>query len=683
MMHIRIQSVIFWLFAALALAGCNKETGYPGVGTGLPPCHAEGLASALDQVCQGFEGSLEHPFQVVTLTLGGQGCFGMELDGYGRPTVAHWTAEGGPELAEINPFVSTEVPSEYRQDGAPVAFLAGSRPTASVVVCADEALSGDWTVVGRGRADFETGEVSLTFSGQATAQGRQLTALELTADAALPRTIDMADLSLSWTVAPSDGGDPRPAGETSSRLYLLRRRPLEHLPLLHTPVHLSCEAAAGLSDQQEIIDAVWDSFASLEVNRARDGLPLEYYGSLRRAPGWLRGLLIAGAGQCTTWSHLMHTTLGVQGIDSEVTGVFPCAGRGRIFVGDWQVLDGPRYVSTGADGICDTEAEGDDEQAVEVGQGRPFTEAVTADEPSAGEIEGDDRSRQGRLGASDNGLVDTPVANHGGRLAPVIPLGFGLPQQRSYYILGDPYQVVLGGDDIVRRHIDSWFVLTGPNGINETLPQDLMEDTGPGVYPIPVGDGDTSSYFSIAMPIYRLAIPEDGPFPAGDDRMHDGAWIDSGPDGIADTDAQSPDEQVIPLGQGLPDVPCIGPGPDGQLDSVPAGDDQLLDISEILAFAEEGFLYVKGTSLWPVAYSRGQSTDGPPPDYPNHVILRIGDLFYDPSYGTGPFQEFSDWEDASLVACGQIVVDEEGSWMGIAATIEGELSAGTRMLLPD
>ncbi len=668
---------------ALTLAACGAEEQYPGIGTGLAPCHGEGLAAALDEVCQGFEATPERPVQIRTLTWSGEGCFGMELDGYGRPSVAHWTAPEGPDLAALNPFVSAEAPEEYRRAGAPVAYLAGSRPAAVAVICSDEPLAGDWSVAGQGSAEFETGPVSLTFSGEATGQGTRIVAQDLVADRDLPAEIDWVDLRLTWTIAPMGGGEPVVVGSTSSPVYLVRRRPLEHLPLLHTPVHLACEAAAGLGNDGEIIDAVWDRFASLEVARARDGLPLEYYGRFQRAPGWLRGMLLAGAGQCTTWAHLMHVALGSQGIPSDIMGVFPCSGRGRIFVGQWRFAAGSRFVTTGADGICDSGAAGDDEQVVARGSGRPYTEAVAAASPDLGPVEGDDRLRRDDLNPGDNGLVETPIANHGGGYVPSVPLGFGLPQQRAYHVTSDPYAVVLGGDDIVRRHIESWFVLTGPDGINQTPLQPGLEESGPGVFAVPLGGGSTAINFSVAYPFRDLTLPGARPFPEGDDRVHDGLWVDTGPDGIADTLAEGPDRQVIPLGLGMPDVVCVAPGPDGLLDTIPAGDDELLDISEVLSYADETFLYVKDASMWPLEGLAAQSTDMPPPDYPNHIILRVDGRLYDPSYGTGPFDDHEQWEAASLSACGQIVVDDEEDFLGIAATTEGALSQSYAVLPPD
>ncbi len=677
----RALPVLCFLVAGLS---CNREEAaieYT-MDVYVAPCHSESFHDAFSNICEDFELPLEEPFRIVAVTMGGEGCFGVELDGFGLPTIAHWTPEGGPTLADLNPHVSAESPAEYQQEGAPVAYIAGSLATASVVVCSREPVEGEWIVTGRASVDFDEGEEVLTFSGRGEGEGTTITALHLEADRPLPASVDLGSASITWSVAPA-GAESSSVGESTIPLYLLHRHPLDREPLLHTPLHLACEAAHGANDDQEIIDAVWERFASREVARARDGQTLEYYGRFRTAASWLRGMLLTGGGQCTTWAHLMHVALGAHGIQSDVMGVFPCSSRGRIFVGEWAALAGSRFITTGADGVCDTVASNDDEQAIAVGNGRPYTEAIRASSPDVGPLEGDDRAgAQLPPAAGENGIVDTPISRHGGRFVPAIPLGFGLPQQRAYHIVGDPNEIVTEGDDLIRRHLNNWFVLTGADGINHTPPQPGLEDTGPGVFPIPVGQGGTSIQFPIAMPYRELTFPEasEEPFPGGDDRLHDDVWGDTGPDGICDTDAQSPDTQVIPVGEGMPDVPCVGPGADGALDTTPRGDDDFVDITEILSYADEGFQYVDEVNLWPLEGALGQSTDMPPPDFPNHIILSVGGRLYDPSYGNGPYDDHEAWEADSLAACAQIVRDDEEQWLGLAATLEGSLSRSYAVL---
>ena len=109
--------------------------------------------------------------------------------------------------------------------------------------------------------------------------------------------------------------------------------------MLHTPVHLACREAAGLDADVDIIRAVWKPFADGHVTRARDGQPLSYYGTYHSTASDLRGLIMAGSGQCTTWAYLQHAALGALGIDSEITGIFPAIAKGGILVADWVFTD--------------------------------------------------------------------------------------------------------------------------------------------------------------------------------------------------------------------------------------------------------------------------------------------------------------------------------------------------------
>ena len=50
--------------------------------------------------------------------------------------------------------------------------------------------------------------------------------------------------------------------------------------------------------------------------------------------------------------------------------------KGGILVKNWAFLKGTRFIASGPNGICETTATGDDEQAIAVGAGRPNTRAV-------------------------------------------------------------------------------------------------------------------------------------------------------------------------------------------------------------------------------------------------------------------------------------------------------------------
>jgi hypothetical protein len=123
--------------------------------------------------------------------------------------------------------------------------------------------------------------------------------------------------------------------------------------------------------------------------------------------------------------------------------------------------------------------------------------------------------------------------------------------------------------------------------------------------------------------------------PQGDDAIA-GGQITTGNDGICNTTAQGTDAQLIPVGQGAPYAPCIGPGPNGVLDSSPSGADIVADGT----FPNSLYPYVPGDPGFDAIDQpgvAGQGNPNPPGAFLNHFVLSYGGQIYDPSYGSGPF----------------------------------------------
>ena len=95
--------------------------------------------------------------------------------------------------------------------------------------------------------------------------------------------------------------------------------------------------------------------------------------------------------------------------------------------------------------------------------------------------------------------------------------------------------------------------------------------------------------------------------------------------------------------------------------------------------------------MWPLPGTLGQDNPNPPPDYPNHVIVKARGNYYDPSYGTGPFPTQLDWERASLAAIGRRIqrdgknVEFDGRIVMVAQRADGSrtFTSFIRMLSPD
>lgn len=628
--------------------------------------------------------------RMLSLSFSGAGRHEVELDGYGLCTQAHWVSpgyEGG--LAAANPYLSPAVPAYYTQHGAPIAYVRGSTPVFSACFTAAEGSNPPAQVVGEVEAEFVLGDAEpvvyrARVSGAVRLVDGRWLASDLRCDRALPDRIGYSEaFTVNWTVTDT-AGNAHEAGASSVALYLLRQTPAEGPPLLHTPVDLACRSAKGLADDARIIDAVWKPFADGHVTRARDRQPLAYYGAYHSTAGDLRGLLVAGSGQCTTWAYLMHAALGVHGIDSEITGIFPAIARGRILVANWASLEGRVFITSGPNGICETAAAGDDVQAIAVGSGRPNTRAVDVI-PAAfprEALKGDDLIRFDRyLLPGPDGILQTELDPKS--FLPVVPLGFGVPQQRGYQVTDRSAEIQLEGDDTFARDAKgaSW-VLTGPNGILETSPQPGLKSAEAGRVTVSKGRGSSGLNLHTYLPRRSLAP---GPRErGGDDVAHDQSWISTGLNGIAETAAQTGENQLIPLGTGEPNVPVIGPGDDGVLNTTPAGDDQVLDESQVLELAGDDFPYLPMVNIWPLEGVAGQQASNPPPSFPNHVILSVGGTLYDPSYGTGPFPDHAAWERASLVGVGTGINDADGQPIGRGkVSREGRLSSPIRMLPPN
>ena len=50
-----------------------------------------------------------------------------------------------------------------------------------------------------------------------------------------------------------------------------------------------------------------------------------------------------------------------------------------------------------------------------------------------------------------------------------------------------------------------------------------------------------------------------------------------------------------------------------------------------------------------------QGNDNPYSRFQDHSLVQINNKVYDPSYGTGPFNTFSDWEVASIASFGAFI----------------------------
>ncbi|HUT52559.1 MAG TPA: hypothetical protein VM658_04155, partial [bacterium] len=109
------------------------------------------------------------------------------------------------------------------------------------------------------------------------------------------------------------------------------------------------------------------------------------------------------------------------------------------------------------------------------------------------------------------------------------------------------------------------FISTGPDGVRDT-PAVLDDYTL-----MELGNGQPYVRIISSGPDGSLETT-----PAGDDEAPDSLSINAGQNGVADTTGDTTDFQEIPFGQGKPYSIAVLPGPNGIIDSMAQGDDQLV-----------------------------------------------------------------------------------------------------------
>ncbi|MCK0130828.1 hypothetical protein MWU59_04845 [Flavobacteriaceae bacterium F08102] len=565
----------------------------------------------------------------------GSGFYPVELDGYGVVKDVHW-----PVVPEY-PYSSPTIPTYYINHGSPVAYLRNSKPSIQVKAQLASSITGKGELIGK--SDH------LRFKGKAAITNGFLSAF-VVSDNRLPDHIaSWEDEEIEWILTVNDS--KYNLGKSKNSIYILLDQPI--MSLLHTPLKIASMAGKGLTDKKQIVDRVWQRFRDQQVTRARDQYPLMYYGLYKdKAPAELRRMLMAGSGQCVAWAYLLYATLGTQGIQSQIILVAP-PGRGRLFIKNWNFIEGTQFINTGKNGVNETGLSGDDIAIIPKGHGRPFSKIWVSGFSKTKSLTLDDK---GLYETGPNGIVDTKISSE--EAIPLIPYKFGLPNQRLYVLKKKRFsrKVKLGGDDLIVNQLNNTYVLSGPNGIVETPHQKIFREGVDGK-PHPfiswhpkIGVGATHINFTYAMP-----KPLNVPKVSGDD-IKESWWINSGENGISDTPGAN-------YQKGAPFSIAVQAGPDEKINSQTGGDDEFVDIKDLMKNAPNGYKYINTFNMYPVPGVKGQNNSSPPTDYPNHVIVQIGDAYYDPSYGTGPFNTQHEWEKASLAGVGQQIRDENNKFI--------------------
>lgn len=623
--------LFIWLLSYLALG----ETSAPAA----IPVHSQSEKSFSDPAVtidnQGRPVENTNAADALQITYKGKGFYPVEMDGFGVERYVHYPVR--PRL----PYVSPDLPAYYRLNGSPLAYLAGSVPEVMLKGKLALPLTGEGIITGR--------SANLAFKEKVSMNDGSFSA-ELKSKKPVPDFVDCwKDEEIRWQL--EFGNKRYDLGITRNTIYTILSSPT--MALVHTALNISAVAGRGLTDTVEITKRVYQLFQGRAVRRVWDDQLLSYYKLYEdKAPAELRGLLMAGSGQCVSWSYLLYAALDAQGISSEIIGVMP-PGKGRLYVKNWKFIEGDLFIHSGKNGVCETKAADSDVQIIEMGNGQPYTPVWKASPVVFDSFSGDDKPV---FAVGPNGLVDTKINDS--LATPAIPFGFGLPNQRAYVI--QPAEAVkdvkLEGDDIIVRHITNYYVLTGANGILETGMQKVFA-TGKDGKPHPyvswhpkVGQGANHINFQYA--IQRVEPFADA---GGDDIKYDW-WLSSGRNGVSETPGCN-------MGKGKSYSVSVGAGKDGVLNSKPAGDDSLIDLRQYMRNAPAGYKYIYPFNMWPEPGVFSQNNETPPPDFPNHVIVKVGDKYYDPSYGTGPFTSQLEWEKASISGVGIRIEDKDKNFV--------------------
>lgn len=112
-------------------------------------------------------------------------------------------------------------------------------------------------------------------------------------------------------------------GKSENPLYILRSTPLlyfENNLGYYTLIHTACKYANGLSDQNEIVDAIYEKFKTKSIERISDGHILTYWMDGAPSNGFcvsLLALIQTGNGQCGAWQEFFQFCGGIHGIHIE------------------------------------------------------------------------------------------------------------------------------------------------------------------------------------------------------------------------------------------------------------------------------------------------------------------------------------------------------------------------------
>lgn len=123
---------------------------------------------------------------------------------------------------------------------------------------------------------------------------------------------------IRWEVANTAEGPWEDAGVSEHRLYVTRNKPKNDQPVFYTCLHTGCKSADQITDEMEVVKAVYEEFKSLCIKKVDDesGPCLTYWKTSNAQFNELEQFLQNGDASCGTWYLFMADILKTQGIQS-------------------------------------------------------------------------------------------------------------------------------------------------------------------------------------------------------------------------------------------------------------------------------------------------------------------------------------------------------------------------------
>ena len=122
--------------------------------------------------------------------------------------------------------------------------------------------------------------------------------------------------SIQWEIS-FDGISWHDAGISENEMYVTLHAPVAEnvagdFTWLQSLFYISCKNADGITNDDDMIDAIWNDFTDLSVLRA-DGEPMKYYGTSGTLAWNLPDIVKTANGACTAWTEFFLAILKVQG----------------------------------------------------------------------------------------------------------------------------------------------------------------------------------------------------------------------------------------------------------------------------------------------------------------------------------------------------------------------------------